>query len=348
MMKRTVVTICMASLIFWAAGFGCVGEQKLLGAGATFPLPLYSKMFDAYYRQFKVRINYQGIGSGAGIEQLTRKTVDFGATDSFMTDEDLKKAPAAIIHIPTALGAVAVTYNLPSNPQIKLSREVLAGIFLGMVKQWDDEAIAALNPDTKLPTLPITVVHRSDGSGTTAIFTEYLSRVSPAWDTTVGHGKEVQWPAGLGAKGNPGVAGQIKQIPGSIGYVELIYALENEMAIAEIQNKTGNYIMPSLASTKLSGEVNVPDDTRVSLADTDAEKGYPITGLTWVIVYREQSYDGRSRETAKSLVDLLWWMTHEGQEYCEPLKYAPIPESIAKKAEDIIKSITYGGVPLMQ
>ncbi len=347
-MRRTVLTICMATLIFWVAGSGCVGEDKLLGAGATFPQPLYSKMFDAYYRQFKVKINYQGIGSGAGIEQLTRKTVDFGATDSFMTDEDLKKAPAPIAHIPMALGAVAVTYNLPANPQIRLSRDVLAGIFLGTVSRWDDDAIAALNPDTTLPALPITVVHRSDGSGTTAIFTEYLSRISPSWDTTVGRGKEVQWPVGLGAKGNPGVAGQIKQVPGSIGYVELIYALENEMTIAEIQNKKGNYIMPSLESTKLSAEVPVPDDTRVLLADTDAEKGYPITGLTWIIVYREQSYDGRSQEKAKSLVDLLWWMTHEGQEYCEPLKYAPIPQPVAKKAEDIIKSITYGGVPLMR
>ncbi len=347
-MKRIILAIGMTALIFGAAGLGCVGEQELLGAGATFPQPLYSKMFDTYYKQFKVRINYQGIGSGAGIEQITRKTVDFGATDSFMTDEDLKKAPAPIVHIPITLGAVVVTYNLPSNPSIRLSRDVLSGIFLGTITEWNDASIAALNPGVDLPKLPITVVHRSDGSGTTAIFTEYLSAISADWAAGVGSGKEVQWPTGLGAKGNPGVAGQVKQLPGSIGYVELIYALENEMPIAELQNKKGSYITPSVESTELSAEVAVPDDTRVSLTDTDAEKGYPITGLTWIIVYREQNYDGRSRERAKSLVDLLWWMTHEGQRYCEPLKYAPIPKGTLDKAEVIIKSITYDGSPLMK
>jgi phosphate transport system substrate-binding protein len=347
-MKRIILAIGAGALILSLAVPGCVGEPALLGAGATFPQPLYSKMFDAYYNQFKVKINYQGIGSGAGIEQLSKKTVDFGATDSFMSDEDLANATAEILHVPIALGAVSVTYNLPNNPQIRLSRDVLAGIFLGTVVQWNDASIAALNPDVDLPALPITVVHRSDGSGTTAIFTEYLARINPTWVETVGSGKEVSWPVGLGAKGNPGVAGQIKQVPGSIGYVELIYALENGMPTAEIENKRGNFIMPSLESTKLSADVPVPDDTRVLLADTDAEHGYPITGLTWIIVYREQSYDGRTRERAKSLVDLLWWMTHEGQDYCEPLKYAPIPESVVEKASTIIKSMTYEGAPLKE
>jgi len=345
-MRRAGIAVVIGALVLLTAVMGCVNKEKLLGAGATFPQPLYSKMFDAYYRLYNVSINYQGIGSGAGIEQLTKKTVDFGATDSFMSDEDLSKAPAAIVHIPIAVGAVVMTYNLPDNPPIRLSRDVLAGIFLGTITQWDDEAITALNPDAKLPALPITVVHRSDGSGTTAIFTEYLARISMEWETGVGRGKEVQWPVGLGAKGNPGVAGQIKQVPGSIGYVELIYALENEMPVAEIQNKKGNYIVASLESTRLSADVVVPDDTRAILADTDAEFGYPITGLTWVIVYREQEYNGRTPETAKSLVDLLWWMTHEGQEYCEPLKYAPIPGPVVEKAETIISSITYGGAPV--
>lgn len=346
-MKRMLLVICTTALLFGMTGPGCVGEGELLGAGATFPQPLYSKMFDAYYKQLKVRINYQGIGSGAGIEQLKNKTVDFGATDSFMTDEDLSNAPALIVHIPITLGAVVVTYNLPSNPQIRLSRDVLADIFLGVITQWSDEAIVALNPGVDLPKIPITIVHRSDGSGTTAIFTEYLSKISADWRAGVGAGKEVKWPAGLGAKGNPGVAGQIKQLPGSVGYVELIYALENEMPIAELENKKGSFITPSLESTELSAEVAVPDDTRVSLTDTDAERGYPITGLTWVIVYREQNYDGKSRDRAKRLVDLLWWMTHGGQEYCEPLKYAPIPADILDKAEAVIKSITYDGAPLL-
>jgi phosphate transport system substrate-binding protein len=347
-MKRVVLLISAVALILGLAGPGCVGEGELLGAGATFPQPLYSKMFDAYYRQFKVRINYQGIGSGAGIEQLDKKTVDFGATDSFMTDEDLKKAPAPIVHIPMAIGAVVVTYNLPSNPRIRLSRDVLARIFLGTITRWDDAAIAGLNPGVDLPGLPITVVHRSDGSGTTAIFTEYLSKISADWAGTVGKGKEVKWPVGLGAKGNPGVAGQIMQLPGSIGYVELIYALENEMPTADLENKKGNYITASLKSTEVSAEVAFPEDTRVSLSDTDAEEGYPITGLTWIIVYKEQSYDGKPRERAQRLVDLLWWMTHEGQEYCEPLNYASLPKDAVDRVETIIKSITYDGTPLHQ
>jgi phosphate transport system substrate-binding protein len=347
-MKRAVFLITVAALLLGLAGPGCVGEGELLGAGATFPQPLYSKMFDAYHKQFKVRINYQGIGSGAGIEQLDKKTVDFGATDSFMSDEDLAKAPAPIVHIPMAIGAVVVTYNLPKNPRVRLSRDVLAGIFLGTITRWDDAAIAGLNPGVELPSLPITVVHRSDGSGTTAIFTEYLSKISADWAVMVGKGKEVKWPVGLGAKGNPGVAGQIVQLPGSIGYVELIYALENEMPTADLENKRGNYIAPSLTSTEVSAEVTFPEDTRVSLSDTDAEEGYPITGLTWIIVYKEQDYGGRSRERAQRLVDLLWWMTHEGQEYCEPLNYASLPKDAVDRVEAIITSITYDGTPLHQ
>jgi phosphate transport system substrate-binding protein len=236
-----------------------------------------------------------------------------------------------------------VTYNLPGNPQLKLSRAVLTDVFLGKITKWNDKAIAALNPGVVLPSLPVTIVHRSDGSGTTSIFTDYLAKISPEWKEKVGAGKEVNWPVGLGAKGNPGVAGQVKNVPGSIGYVELIYALENDMPTAMLENKKGNYITPTLESTKISAEVEIPDDTRASLTDTDAEKGYPITGMTWLILYKEQSYDGRTKDEAKALVDLMWWMTHEGQTQCEPLKYAPLPKPTVEKAEKILKSITYGG-----
>jgi len=344
-MKRLLALVLPIILLAGIAG-AAAAETELLGAGATFPQPLYSKMFDLYYKQFRVKVNYQGVGSGAGIEQLTRKTVDFGATDAPMKDADLAKAPGTIVHVPITMGAVVVTYNLPGDPQLKLSRAVLVDIFLGKITKWNDKAIAALNPGVSLPGLPITVVHRSDGSGTTSIFTDYLTKISPEWKDKVGAGKEVNWPAGLGAKGNPGVAGQVKNVPGSIGYVELIYALENDMPVAMMENKKGNYIVPTIESTKLSAEVTIPDDTRVSLTDTDAEKGYPITGLTWVILYKEQNYDGRTKDTATALVNLIWWMTHEGQTQCEPLHYAPLPKAAVDKAEKILKSVTYGGKPI--
>jgi phosphate transport system substrate-binding protein len=345
-MKLIARLLLVAALTAGIATAAVASEMELLGAGATFPQPLYSKMFDTYYKEFKVRINYQGVGSGAGIEQLTKKTVDFGATDAPMKDSEMAKAPGAIVHVPITLGAVAVTYNLPGNPQIKLSRAVLVDIFLGKIKKWDDKAIAALNPGVKLPKVAITVVHRSDGSGTTNIFTDYLTKISPEWKEKVGAGKEVKWPAGLGGKGNPGVAGMVKNLSGSIGYVELIYALENDMPAATLENKKGKYIAPSIESTKIAAEAEIPDDTRVSLTDTDAENGYPIAGLTWIILYKEQNYDGRAKDKAKALIDLLWWMTHAGQSQCEPLHYAPIPKAMVEKVERILKSVTYDGKPI--
>jgi phosphate transport system substrate-binding protein len=345
-MKRFMTLVVPVALVIGIAAAAFGSETALMGAGATFPQPLYSKMFDIYNKQFKVEVNYQGVGSGAGIEQLTKKTVDFGATDAPMKDADLAKAPAAIVHVPITLGAVVVTYNLPGDPQLKLSRAVLVDIFLGKITKWNDKAIAALNPGVTLPKLPVTVVHRSDGSGTTSIFTDYLAKISPEWKEKVGAGKEVNWPAGLGAKGNPGVAGQVKNVPGSVGYVELIYALENGMPTAMLENKKGKYIVPTLESTKISAEVTIPDDTRASLTDSDAEKGYPITGMTWIILYKEQNYNGRTKARATSLVNLVWWMTHEGQSQCEPLHYAPLPKATVEKTEKILKSITYGGKPI--
>jgi phosphate transport system substrate-binding protein len=347
-MKKLLGLIVSIVLVIGIAGAAFGAETELLGAGATFPQPLYSKMFDNYYKQFKVKVNYQGVGSGAGIEQLSKKTVDFGATDAPMKDADLAKAPAAIVHVPITLGAVVVTYNLPGDPQLKLSRMVLADIFLGKIKKWNDKAIVALNPGVTLPSLPITVVHRSDGSGTTSIFTDYMAKISPEWKEKVGAGKEVNWPAGLGAKGNPGVAGQVKNVPGAVGYVELIYALENGMPTAMLENKKGKYITPTLESTKISAEVEIPADTRVSLTDTDAENGYPITGMTWIILYKEQNYDGRAKDRAAAVVKLVWWMTHDGQAQCEPLHYAPLPKPTVEKVEKILKSITYGGKPIMK
>lgn len=320
---------------------------EILGAGASFPYPLYTKMFDVYYQSTGVKVNYQSIGSGGGQRQLLAKAVDFGGSDAFMTDEQLKNAPGEILHIPICLGAVVPTYNLPGNPELRFTPDILVDIFLGKIKKWNDPRIAKINPSVKLPNLDIIVVHRSDGSGTTFIWVDYLSKVSKEWEEKVGRGTSVNWPVGLGGKGNEGVSGLVKQTPGSIGYVELIYAIQNNLPFGIVKNKKGNFIKPSLKSVSIAANVDLPDDTRASITDTDAEKGYPISGFTWILVYKEQNYDGRSEDRTKALVKLLWWMIHEGQKYTKPLHYAPLPESALKKAEKLVKSITYNGKPLL-
>lgn len=343
---RFVFTIVLTGLLMVGASTASRADSGLLGAGATFPYPLYSKMFDVYHKEYGVRVNYQSIGSGGGIRQLLNKTVDFGASDAFMSDEEMKKSPYKILHIPICLGAVVVTYNLPGSPEIKLTPDIISNIFLGKITRWDDFRIKKVNPGFRLPAMKIIVAHRSDGSGTTFIFTDYLSKVSSEWEKKVGRGKAVNWPLGLGGKGNAGVAGLVKQIPGSIGYVEMVYALQSNMPAAIIENKKGNFIKASIKSTSLAANVELPPDTRVSLTNTDSEFGYPISGFTWILVYKEQNYDSRSQKKAKVLVNLLWWMTHQGQKYAEGLGYAPLPDEAVKKAEKIIKSITYQGRPI--
>ncbi len=318
----------------------------LTGAGATFPYPLYSKMFNEYYKITGVRVNYQAIGSGAGIRQLLAKTVDFGATDAYVTDKELKKFSSPIVHIPIVAGAVALTYNLPQNPELKLTPEVVADIFLGKIKKWNDPLIQKINPHVKLPNMDIVVVHRSDGSGTTFIFSDYLSRVSREWKSRVGVGKALNWPVGLGGKGNPGVAGLVKQIPGAIGYIELTYALTNNMPVALLMNKSGKFIKPTIESVKKATETTLPDDMRVSLVNTNVKDGYPISGFTWIIVYKDLKNAGMSKERAEELWKLLWWMTHNGQRYAEPLYYAPLSQKALEKTEKLLKLINYNGQPL--
>jgi phosphate transport system substrate-binding protein len=347
MKKSWMVFLFFFGLLgFW--GTSAAKEIELIGAGATFPYPLYSKMFDAYYQENGTKINYQAIGSGGGIRQLTNKTVDFGGSDAIMSDKDLQEVGAPVLHIPTCAGAVVVTYNLGGDPQLKFTPDIIADIFLGKIKKWNDPRLTAINPEVKLAGTDITVVHRSDGSGTTAIFSSYLSKVSTEWKEKVGAGPSLNWPAGLGGKGNPGVAGLVKQTPGSFGYVELIYALQNKMPYGTIKNKKGNFIQPSIASTSLAANTALPDDMKVDLTDTDAAEGYPISGFTWILVYKEQNYAGKAEEKAKALVNLLWWMTHEGQKYAEPLHYAPLSKAAVGKAEKLIKSITYKGTPIMK
>jgi phosphate transport system substrate-binding protein len=305
-------------------------------------------MFDVYNKGYGVEVNYQAIGSGGGIRQLINKTVDFGGSDAIVSDQDMKEAAAPILHIPTSAGAVVVTYNLTGEPELKFTPDMIADIFLGKIRKWNDPRISALNPGMKLPDMAVTVVHRSDGSGTTFIFSDYVSKVSSEWKEKVGKGTSLNWPTGLGGKGNPGVAGLVKQTPGSIGYVELIYALQNKMPYGTVKNKNGRFVTPTIASTSLAADINLPDDMRVSLTDTDASGGYPISGFTWILVYKEQNYADRSEEKAKELVKLLWWMTHEGQKHAEPLHYAPLSKRAVEKAEKLIRSISYKEKPLMK
>ncbi len=351
-MSNVLKLIGITGLLILFLGTGIhlfAADQELLGAGATFPQPLYSKMFDAYNQQYKVKINYQGIGSGGGINQLTQKTVDFGATDAFMTEKELRAAKDPVLHIPTCLGAVVVTYNLPGNPKLNFTADLIADIFLGKIKKWNDPKIAAVNSGVKLPDLSISVVNRADGSGTNYIFTEYLTKVNSEWKEKIGAGKTVNWPAGqIGQKGNPGVAGFVSQTPGAVGYVELIYAIQNKMAYGNVKNKAGKFIEPTLKAVSAAANVKIPDDTNVSLTNTDAADGYPIASFTWIMFYKEQNYGGRTKERAEALAKLLLWSVNEGQKYVEPLQYAPLAKEAQTKANKIVHSITWNGTPILK
>lgn len=324
-------------------------DNTLIGAGSTFVYPLFSKQFAEYNKETGLKVNYQSIGSGGGIQQLTHKTVDFGDSDAPLNDEQTKEIGAPVLHVPMCSGAVVISYNLPElKDTLKLTPDIIANIYLGKIKAWNDPQIAAVNTGVQLPSTPIVVAHRSDGSGTTNIFTSYLSKVNPQWNTSPGTGTSVNWPVGLGGKGNEGVSGLIKQTPGGIGYIELAYAIQNKMAFAKVQNKAGNFITPTLESTKAASNVQLPEDSKVSLTNTDAADGYPISGFTWALVYKEQKYDERSQERATKLLKLLWWNIHEGQKFCEGLNYAPLSSSATTVAENILKSATYDGKPVLQ
>jgi len=323
--------------------------SSLNGAGATFPNPLYTKWFDEYFKLTGIKINYQAIGSGGGIQQITAGTVDFGASDGIMTPEQQAKAEAAfgpILHIPMTSGAVAVIYNLSGIPsgQLRLNGDILAQIYLKKITNWNDSRIKALNPGLNLPDQPIAVVHRSDGSGTTYIFTNYLSKVSDEWKSAVGNATSVNWPGDIGAPGNAGIAGQVKQLPGSIGYVELAYARQNNLPWISLQNATGNYVEPSLSGTTKAAEgIPLPDDMKIMITNSTNPEAYPICGFTWMLVYVNQP--DKAKGTA--LANMLWWAIHDGQKFTTPLDYAPLSEDAVKKAENQILSLKYQGQPLI-
>jgi phosphate transport system substrate-binding protein len=306
-----------------------LAETQLNGAGATFPYPMYSKWFSEYHTLHPdIAINYQSIGSGGGIRQVTAGTVDFGASDGPMTDEQIAASKIKLLHVPTVLGSVVPAYNIPGVTQeVKFTPDILAGIFSGKISNWSDASIAKVNPDIKFPNQAITVVHRSDGSGTTYVWTDYLSKVSSEWQGTTGKGTSVKWPVGVGGKGNEGVAGMIRQLPGSLGYVELIYAVQNKIPYGPVRNSSGQFIKASLESTTAAAAgVKMPADFRVSITNSPAKTAYPIASFTWLLIPTDPS----DKNKGKILKDFLFWMLDQGQTMTEALSYAPLPKPVVE------------------
>jgi len=327
-MKRTILTLACGLAL--SAGLAAQ-NLRINGAGATFPNPIYSKWIAEYEKlHANVQINYQSLGSGAGIRQISEQTVDFGATDGPMTDEQLRNAPGRLLHFPTVLGAVVPVYNIPNvSAELKFSGPVLADIFLGKITKWNDPAIAKLNEGVSLPSTDLTVVHRSDGSGTTYIWVDYLSKISPEFKKRVGVAGSVNWPAGVGGKGNEGVAGLVKQTPGSIGYVELIYALQNKISYGQVQNAGGEFVKASTQSVTAAASeaaAKMPPDFRVSITNAPGKGVYPISSFTWILLYENP----KDKTKAKALVDFMKWALADGQKYASDLGYAPLPEAVVK------------------
>jgi phosphate transport system substrate-binding protein len=330
-------------LVCFLLALPAVGQTTLNGAGATFPYPMYSKWFSEYNKIHPdVRINYQSIGSGGGIRQVTEGTVEFGASDMPMTDDQLKesqaKLKAKVLNIPTVLGAVVPAYNIPGvSGELKFTPEILAAIFLGKISNWNDAAIAAANPGVKFPNQEIIVVHRSDGSGTTFVWTDYLSKISNEWKTQVGASTSVKWPKGMGGKGNENVAGLIRQLPGSIGYVELIYAVQNKILYGSVRNSSGAFLKGSLegVTAAAASVAKMPPDFRVSITNAPGKDAYPISSFTYLLI-PQQSKD---QAKGKILADFLNWMVNDGQKMTTALAYAPLPDSVAAKVKDAIKQV---------
>ena len=333
MLRRISIFLFLLAIPMW-------GETVTLnGAGATFPYPMYSKWFSEYNKLHSdIQFNYQSIGSGGGIRQVLAGTVDFGATDGPMTDEQLAQAKTKILHIPTVLGADVPAYNIPGvTEELKFTPELLANIFLGKITSWNDAALAKANPGVNLPNQPIIVIHRSDGSGTTYIFTDYLSKVSPDWKNQVGKGTSVKWPVGLGGKGNEGVAGMIRQMQGSIGYVELIYAVNNKIAYGSVKNAAGQFVKASLDSvTAAAASVkSMPADFRVSITNAPGKDAYPIASFTWLLI----PTPSKNPAKGKIIADFLNWMVADGQKMTADLAYAPLPESVVAKVKETAKQV---------
>jgi len=340
MLKRRLILALFVILALAGVGGSAFADMLINGAGATFPYPIYSKWFDVYAKENPgIKFNYQSIGSGGGIRMLSNRTVDIGASDAPMTDQQLSEAPGKILHFPSVMGADVIAYNLPGfTGTMRLTGPVIADIFSGKITKWDDDKIKALNPGASIPSQDIVVCHRSDGSGTTYIFVDYLSKISPSWASDVGRGTSVKWPVGLGGKGNEGVTALVQQTPGAIGYIELIYALNNHIPYAVLQNKAGNWVQASLdgvtaAAASVAG--NMPADFRVSITDAPGAQAYPISSFTWLLVYQKQA----SKEVGDQVVKFLHWALTEGQKYAPELKYAPLPAEVVQREEAQIQQV---------
>lgn len=323
---------------------GNQAKINITAAGATFPLPFYNLAFKTYQQKTGATITYGGIGSGGGIRSLKDKIVDFGGSDAFLSDKEMQEMPAQVIHIPTCMGAVVMAYNLPDIKDLKLSGEIVADIYLGKITRWNDKRIQYLNQGITLPDQAINPVYRSDGSGTTYVFSDYLTKISKEWETNIGTGKSLKWPTGLAAKGNPGVAGTINQTPGAIGYVGSEYAFALNMPMAQMQNSAGNFITPTTESISAAANGEMPADTRTMITNPSAPEAYPISCFTWIILYQEQAYADRTLEQAKGTIELLKWMlSPEAQALTVKVHYSPLPQAAVANAQQLIKSVTYNG-----
>ena len=344
---RPMFRLGSLALLAAAAFAAPAAAQSLTGAGATFPYPIYSKWFDSYKQKTGVEINYQSIGSGGGIQQVKAGTVDFGASDAALSNDRLKEMPRKVVHFPTVAGAVVMAYNLPGfNGTLKLTPEIITGIYLGKITTWNDKTLAAANPGVAMPAAPILAVHRSDGSGTTNIFTTYLAAVSGQWKELVGANTAVSWPSGVGGKGNEGVSGVVKQTPGAIGYVELAYAKQNQLPMAQVKNRSGKFVEATIASTSAAvnaAAAQLAKDPRTPIVNGAGDDVYPISGLTFLLVYQDQKDPAKAR----ALADFIGWAIHDGQEMAADLDYARLPESVVKVNEATLKSLTTNGKPLL-
>nr|MBD3622973.1 phosphate ABC transporter substrate-binding protein PstS [Sunxiuqinia sp.] len=353
---KTLLSLVLVVVLFSAcqnsakkAGESEGSSVSLTAAGATFPLPYYNLVFKDYTKETSVQVTYGGIGSGGGIRSLKDKVVDFGATDAYLNDAQLEEMPAEVVHIPTCMGAVVIAYNLPGVDELKLSDILLEKIFMGEITRWNDPALKSNNEGVALPDLEILFVHRSDGSGTTHIFSDYMSKVSQKWANEVGTGKSLKWPVGMGAKGNPGVAGTISQTEGAIGYIGSEFAFAQKIQTAKVQNSSGEYIEPSIESISAAAQGEIPADTRVMVTNSSYPTAYPISGFTWIILYKEQAYDGRSEALARGTVEFLDWLVSEdAQDQAAKVNYAPLPDATVEKAKAILRSVTYNGEALLR
>jgi phosphate transport system substrate-binding protein len=349
---RRILPVALAAVaaVTAASSLNAQANLRVTGAGATFPYPIYSKWVLEYTSvRPNLQINYASIGSGGGIRQFSDHTVDFGATDGPMTDSAIAALNGNVVHIPTVLGAVVPIYNIPGvTQQLRFTPDVLAGIFLGQITNWNDSRIAAANPGVSLPNQDLVVVHRSDGSGTSYIFTDYLSKVSSEWSRRVGKATSVNWPVGLGGQGNPGVAATVSRTPGAVGYVELIYARQNHIAYGTVRNRAGNFVQASLASTTAAAAaamqtIGADTDFRISITDADGADAYPIASFTWLLLPKQLT----NPVTARSLLEFVWWATHDGQRFTEALDYARLPEPVVRLIEARLKTLTLNGSPVL-